>query len=170
MQSSTGSVPIPSSPEQADTLPLRSASSTLLYDVADVVRSAAALHHSSTSMLCLETGTGVANDMEQSVRQELLTHPWSQATKHSPSAPPLLRQSAASPLVMAGLKPERAEDEQRPVNHQTMEQHSGSVWSRPLITLDDLEDVPSSVLWQPSPEWCEVPRVRSCGAWEGTDC
>ena len=67
VQSSTGSVLRPSSAALADSLPLRSASSTLLYDVVHVVWSAAALHRSSTSTLCFETGTGAANSMEQSV-------------------------------------------------------------------------------------------------------
>ena len=42
VQSPTGSIPVPSSAVQVDTLPLWSASSTLLYDVVDAVRGAAA--------------------------------------------------------------------------------------------------------------------------------
>ena len=41
--SSTGSMPVPSSAAQADTLPLWSTSLTLLYEAADAVRGAAAL-------------------------------------------------------------------------------------------------------------------------------
>ena len=75
VQSSTGSMPVPSSAVQADTLPLRSTLLTLLYEVADAVRGAAAPQRSSTSMLCFHNGTGMGNDLEQTIRQELLTCP-----------------------------------------------------------------------------------------------
>ena len=46
---------------------------------------------------------------------------------------------------------------------------SGIPRNEPLITLDDLEDVPSSMPRQLVSEPHEVPLVRSRGAWEGSD-
>ena len=72
---------------------------------------------------------------------------------------------------MAGLEPEAMEEEEnrQPINHQTTERRSWVSQCVPLITLDDLEDVSSSVFWHPSPELHEAPRVRSHGDWEGSD-
>jgi len=58
--------------------------------------------------LCFETGTGTGNDLQQTVRQELLTRRWSVTPQRSTSVLPPSHRSAASPLVTAGLEPMRA--------------------------------------------------------------
>ena len=120
VRSSTGSIPVPSTAANADTLPLPSASSTLLYEV-DSLWGTDAPRRSSVSALCFDAGTGAGGHLEQTVRRELLTRPWFVTPQRSPSIllPPC--RSAASPLITAGLDPVRAEDRQRAVSHSTAE-------------------------------------------------
>jgi len=110
---------LPDSPRSTDAL-RRSSVSTLLPWGTD------ALQWSSVSTLCFDTGTGTGGDLEQAIRRELLTRPWSVTPQHSPSIPLLPHRSAASPLITAGLDPLRVEIHQRPVNHSTAERRFGN--------------------------------------------
>jgi len=62
---------------------------------------------------------------------------------------------------MAGLELDCPEEEEnrQPVSHPMTERHSGVSQGVTLITLDDLEDVSSSLFWHPSLETCEAPQV-----------
>jgi len=121
------------------------------------------------SSLCFEAGMGVGGDLQQIVRRELLMWPWSTTPQHSPSLqlPPC--RTVASPLIMAGFDPVRAGDRQLPVYHSTTERRSGYARNEPLIILDELETMSSSVPRRAVPEERELPPVHSRGDWEGPD-
>jgi len=185
VRSSVGSILASSNAANVDTLPLRNTSSTLLYELPDsprgtdvprqssasalLSRSTDALRQSSVSSLCFDASTGAGNHLEQAVRHELLTRPWSVNPQRSPSIQLPPHRSVASPLITAGLDPVHVDVHQRPVNHSTAERRFGDARDEPLITLDDLGDVPSPMPRQSVPEPREVPPVRSRGAWEGMD-
>jgi len=137
VHSSNGSIIASSTAVNVDTLPLRNTSSTSLYELPDLPRgtdvprrssasvllsrSTDALRQSSISSLCLDASTGAGNHLEQAVRHELLTRPWSVTPQRSPSIQLPPRRSIASPLIMAGLDPVCVDVHQRPVNYSMAE-------------------------------------------------
>jgi len=119
-----------------DTLPLRSASSTLLYDLADMVRNSVP-HRASTSTLCFEVGTGLA----QTVRR-------ARGLRLSSARPMLHRHRArVLPRLWSWLVSNLSA--WRTTNNLSTTGRQGDQ-SELLITLDDLEDTSSSVLRRPS--------------------
>jgi len=185
LRSPAGSIVVTSAGVLTDTLPLWDTSSTLLYDLPDFPRSADvprqssalalsprstdALRHDSISSLCFDAGTGAGDHLEQAVRRELRTRPWSVTPHRSPSTQLPTRRSVASPLITAGLDPVRADDLPQPVNNATTRRRFGDARDKPLITLDNLGGVQPPTTRQSLPRSREVPPVGSRGAWEGAD-
>jgi len=135
LRSPAGSIVVTSAVALMDTLPLRDTSSTLLYYLLDLPRSADVprqssalslsprsadpLRHDSISSLCFDAGTGAGDQLEQAVRRELLTRPWPATPHRSTEVQLPTCRSVTSPLIMAGFDPAGAEDLLQPVNHAT---------------------------------------------------
>jgi len=186
LRSPAGSVVVTSAAVLMDTLPLRNTSSTLLYDLPDLPRSADVpwqssvlslsprsadpLRHDSISSLCFDAGTGAGDQLEQAVRRELLTRPWPTTSHRSTGVQLPTCRSVTSPLITAGFDPVGAEDPLQSINHATTRRRFGDARNEPLITLYELGDVrPPTTTQLLPPGSREVPPLGSRGAWDGTD-